>query len=139
VRLVRPGGIVAVQEPDSSSWSCWPAAPAWDRLKALILEAFRRGGGDFDAGRRTFGMLTDAGLRDVRLRAAVLGLDAREPYARLPLSFARSLRSRIVEGGLATEQQLDRLMAQCGAVLESPGRSVLSFVVTQVWGRAPQG
>ncbi len=137
LRLTRPGGVVAIQEPDSSSWTCWPSADAWDTLKRLILEAFRRGGGDFDVGRRTFGMLTAAGLHDVRVRAAVLGLDGREPYARLPLQFARSLRARIVEGGLATDEELDDLLVECGIALDRPGQIVLTFAVTQVWGRLP--
>ncbi len=139
LRLARPGGVVAIQEPDSSSWTCWPRADAWDTLKRLILEAFRRGGGDFDVGRRTFGMLTAAGLRDVRVRAAVLGLDGREPYARLPVQFARSLRARIVEGGLATDEELDDLLTECGVALDRPGQVVLTFTVTQVWGRMPGG
>ncbi len=138
LRLVRPGGTVAIQEPDSSCWATWPRADAWETLKRFILEAFGRGGGDFDAGRRTFAMLTAAGLTDVRIRAAVLGLDANAPYARLPLQFARSLRARIVEAGLATESELDDVVAECAAVLDQPGRSVLSFAVTQVWGRAPE-
>jgi hypothetical protein len=52
-RLTKPGGIIAIQEPDAAAWRCYPPSAAWDRLKAAILEAFRRGGGDFDAGRRT--------------------------------------------------------------------------------------
>ena len=40
IRLVRPGGIVALQEPDGSSLNCHPPHPAWDRLKAALLGAF---------------------------------------------------------------------------------------------------
>src|SRR6185436_9679414 len=37
--LTRPGGIVAIQEPDATSWRCYPAHPAWERLKEAILTA----------------------------------------------------------------------------------------------------
>src|SRR5919202_4893236 len=41
-RLARPGGIVAIQEPDAAAWACYPPSDAWDRLKGAVLEAFRR-------------------------------------------------------------------------------------------------
>lgn len=40
-RLARPGGIVALQEPDGSTLNCYPPHPAWDRLKAALLGAFK--------------------------------------------------------------------------------------------------
>jgi ubiquinone/menaquinone biosynthesis C-methylase UbiE len=30
-RLARPGGIVALQEPDGAALHCYPPHPAWDR------------------------------------------------------------------------------------------------------------
>ena len=30
IRLVRPGGVVALQEPDGSSLNCHPPHPAWE-------------------------------------------------------------------------------------------------------------
>ena len=58
-RLVRPGGIVVLQEPDSASWSLYPASEPFDHLKSAILTAFRVGGGDFDAGRTIVSMASN--------------------------------------------------------------------------------
>lgn len=137
--LTRPGGIVAIQEPDAAPWSCLPAHPAWDMLKAAILAAFERGGGDFNAGRRTYAMLRQAGLQDVRFRAAVVALPSGHPYLRLPIQFAASLRQRILDGGLLAAQELDAAIAECERIAADPGTAGLSFVVTQVWGRKPAG
>ena len=52
--LAAPGGVLAIQEPDASSWNCFPPNAAWDRLKSVILSAFVQSGGDFNAGRRTY-------------------------------------------------------------------------------------
>ena len=41
-RLARPGGIVALQEPDGSTLNCYPPHPAWDRLKAVLLASVQR-------------------------------------------------------------------------------------------------
>ena len=135
--LTRPGGTLAIQEPDATSWACYPSDPAWARLKAAILAAFRQGGGDFNAGRRTFGMLRTAGLREVQVRAAVLALHDAHPYMRLPVQFATSLHSRFIEGGIMTEHELRELTAACEALVADPATWMLSFVVTQVWGRKP--
>jgi SAM-dependent methyltransferase len=133
--LTRPGGVVAIQEPDATSWQCYPAHPAWDRLKEAILAAFARGGGDFNAGQRTFGMLRRAGLEDVHMRAAVVALHDTHPYKRLPIQFATSLRKRIVDGGILSEAELESAIAACEQIASDPETVVMSFIVTQVWGR----
>jgi SAM-dependent methyltransferase len=136
-RLTRPGGTIAIQEPASAAWACYPPSEEWDRLKSAILEAFRRGGGDFDAGRRTFGMLRDRGAGEVRIRAAVVALPPGHPYLRLPVQFANSLRPRILEGSIMDATMLDETIAGCERVAADPRTVGLSFVVTQVWGRKP--
>lgn len=135
--LTRPAGFVALEEPDVSSWDCFPANAAWDALKAGIVEAFRSGGGDINVGRRTFGMLRTAGLEDVRIRPAVVAVHDGHPYMRLPIQLAASLRPRILAAGRMSADELDRLIAACDAAVASPDAFVLSFVVTQVWGRKP--
>src|SRR5262249_14237410 len=113
LRLVRPGGIVAIQEPDSVAWACYPAHPTWDRLTNLIRSAFARSGGDFDVGRRTYSMLRRAGLQDVQIRAAVLALQDTHPYRALPTQLVASLRQRIIGDGLIGAAELDDLIADC--------------------------
>lgn len=137
LRVTRPGGIVAVQEPDSASWDVYPAAPAFDRLKGAILAAFRAGGGDFDAGRRLFGMLTGAGLQDVHIRAGIVALPPGHPYLRLPIQFAGSLRPRLLSSGALTEPQLDATIAEVEQHLARPDVTGLTFTLVQVWGRKP--
>lgn len=137
LRLVRPGGIVALEEPYSTPWSVYPASPAWSSLKDAILDAFRLGGGDFDAGLRVYSLLRDRGLEDVRLRSAVLVLDHGHPYMRLPIQFAASLRNRILEGGLLSSQTLDEAIAGCERAIQAPDAFVVSFVLIQAWGRKP--
>ena len=44
-----PGGTIVLEEVDPASWHFIPPAPAFDRLKPLVGEAFRKAGGDPDA------------------------------------------------------------------------------------------
>lgn len=138
LRLVRPGGIVAIQEPDASACACHPMSTAWDALKKAIVEAFKAGGGDFDVGLRTFGLLRNARVEEVQVRTAILALQDGHPYMRLPIQFATSLRRRIIDGGFLTESELDQHIAACEDVMRHPATWVTTFILTQVWGRAPE-
>jgi ubiquinone/menaquinone biosynthesis C-methylase UbiE len=136
-RLVRPGGVLAIQEPDSVAWTCIPAHRAWTRLTSLIRAAFALSGGDFDAGRRTYRMLRRAGLHDVQLRATVLALADGHPYRRLPIQFMGLLRQRILDGQLMGQTELEEVIAECERVAADPDTYITTFLVTQVWGRMP--
>lgn len=133
--LTKLGGTVAIQETEATSWNCFPQHPAWFKLKELILAAFKRGGGDFDAGQRTFTMLRKAGLQDVQVRAALFALPHGHPYRQLPVQFATSLRPRILSNSLLSEAELDELLGSCQELINDPARFWLTFTVIQVWGR----
>lgn len=137
IRITKPGGVVAIQEPDASAWNTYPGNILWSLLKSEILAAIKRAGGDFDAGVRTRTMLQLAGLQDVQMRAAVLPVTGNNPYKRLPLQLAWSLRRRILEGGRVNEAQLDRTIAECERIASDPTSMMMTFIVTQVWGRKP--
>ena len=50
VRLARPGGWVASQEPDAELALCHPPLPAWDRLREIFRASFGRSGADLLVG-----------------------------------------------------------------------------------------
>jgi hypothetical protein len=89
-----------------------PSNQSWTDLKTAILAAFQSGGGDFNAGRRTFGLLRSAGMQ-----------------------FANSLRKRIIDGSLLSEAQLDACLSEVAAVADDPDSVMTTFIVTQVAGR----
>ena len=68
VRLARPGGWVASQEPDVEHSLCYPPLPAWDRLWEIFRAAFTRAGADLRLGRRLIEMYRQAGLEDVQVQ-----------------------------------------------------------------------
>jgi SAM-dependent methyltransferase len=130
LRLVRPGGILVVEEPAAGSWQFFPEAPASAELVGHILAAFREAGGDFDAGGRLPGLLHDLGRRP-RLRADVVALPPGHAYLQLPLQFAASLRPRLLRR--LPEAELDRLLAGAEVELAAPQRWGLSFTLVQTW------
>jgi SAM-dependent methyltransferase len=133
-RLVRPGGVIVLEDPDHSTWTFEPDAPATGRLVHMIVEAFAAAGGDFDAGLRGAGLLAGAGI-EPRVRRTVLALPPEHPYLRLPLEFAQSLRPQLLE--LEAEPVLDALIAEVEAELASPRRVGRTFTLVQSYGWAP--
>lgn len=138
IALTRPGGIVVSQESDESGYVCYPPHPAWERLKQLTVAAFARGGGDYSAGRRTFGLFRLAGLEHVQARAACLALPSGHPYRLWPIESAMAFRSRFLEWGLISAGELDRLLLECERIARDPENFLTSFVVIQVWGQRPK-
>jgi SAM-dependent methyltransferase len=130
VGLVAPGGILVLEDPDTVSWTFSPEAPHTRRLVALILQAFRAAGGDFDAGRMQFDLLRGAGLCP-ELRAEIVALEPGHPYLRLPLQFAASLRPRLLQQ--INEDELEALLAEVEKELEDPDRRGLTFTLIQTW------
>jgi SAM-dependent methyltransferase len=132
VRLARPGGTIVLEDPDASSWHFNPPAPALERLIELIVEAFRRSGGDLFAGRKHFHLLREFGIEG-DVRAEVVALPPGHPYLRLPLQFATSLEERLLS--LVSADELQDLRDRGEAELQEPGRWGTTFTLLQCWGR----
>lgn len=80
LRFARPGATIVLEDPDTGSWHFNPQAPALERLIALIKEAFRVSGGDWEAGRQHLHLLREFGIEG-NVRAEVVALP---PGASLP-------------------------------------------------------
>jgi SAM-dependent methyltransferase len=133
-RLLAPGGTLVLEDPDTASWTFTPELPNTRQLILAILAAFRAAGGDFDAGRIGFDLLTRAGF-EPQVRAEVVALEPGHPYLQLPLQFAASLRPRLLERFAAPE--LDALVASVVHELARPHVRGLSFTLMQTWGQVP--
>jgi SAM-dependent methyltransferase len=133
-RLVRPGGVIVLEDPDHRTWTFDPPAPAAQRLIDAIVAAFAAGGGDFDAGLRGAELLAGVGIAP-KVRRTVLALPPEHPYLRLPLQFARSLELELTEE--LGDAVLAELIADASDELASPRRVGRTFTLVQSYGRAP--
>jgi hypothetical protein len=135
LRVVRPGGVVMLQEPAGDSWRV-PAGASWRRLRALIRAGFKHRGGDFDAG-RSLGRRLQAVLVDVRERRVAHDIAGAHPYASLPLAFAASLATTWRQAGLTEAAELDDLEIQVRRALARKTARATTFTLVQMWGRKP--
>jgi ubiquinone/menaquinone biosynthesis C-methylase UbiE len=138
LRIARPGGVIALQEPDSSGWVCDPPHPAWDPMVAELLATYRRNGKNFDMGRRIARLLREAGLTDIKVRATARVTQAGDYYQTFLLTLTGLVRDQIITGGRLTAADFD---AQAGSLrehLEQPGTLTCQPTMWQAWGIKPQ-
>jgi ubiquinone/menaquinone biosynthesis C-methylase UbiE len=135
VRLARPGGVVAFQEPDTDTLECHPSHPAWDRLKTALQEGFARVGADTRLAKRLYRLFRHAGLEDVRYRPFLVGVTSGEPMADYLPATIESIRSTLIGKGIIREAELDTALAACRGHLADPDTVFTSFLTAQVWGR----
>ena len=119
-RLARPGGIVALQEPDGSTLNCYPPHPAWDRLKAVLLGVFKGVGADLELARRLYNLVHQAGFRDVQYRTALLGVRSIDPMVDYLPSTVEFLRGSVVKLALLNDSELDAALRDCRQIFLSP-------------------
>jgi ubiquinone/menaquinone biosynthesis C-methylase UbiE len=142
VGQLRPGGVVAFQEPGNAAHppAALPPAPLLDAMWSWIMALYRRVGMDEDAGLRLFRRFKEVGLPDpqMHLDAAVGGGADWAGYDYMA-SLVRTLLPLFIEHGIATAEEVgietfaDRLREQ---VVEQGGvMTTWSFVTA--WARKP--
>src|SRR5262249_43778443 len=136
-RLTRPGGFVVAQEVDTVSWLCEPPHPAWDRLLGAWKSIGNDLGKDIFIGRRLPGLLKGAGLVDVGTHAHALVYRDDHPYKMHLLWFIAIARDRLLEKGVFSRAELDKLVDELRRHLEQPDTLVLAHLLFQAWGRRP--
>jgi SAM-dependent methyltransferase len=137
-RLAKPGGLVALQEPDGSTLNCYPPHPAWDRLKSALLAAFKGVGADLELARKLYFLARQSGLRDVQYRTALLGVRSIDPMVDYLPSTVESLRATVLKLGLLGASDLDVALDDCRAHLAKTETSFTMYTVAQVWGRTAE-
>jgi len=137
MRLAKPGGTVALQEPDMATLTCFPPLAAWARLKAGLEGAFTVAGADIRLGQKLFQLMRAAGLADLVYRPFVVGINANHPLRDYLPSTTESLRGTIVGRGLMTAETFDADLAAVRAHVRKPDTVFTMYTVAQVWGRTP--
>ena len=135
--LVRPGGVLAFQEPDIETLNCYPAHPAWDQLRRALADVFTASGGDVHLAQRLYQLMRSAGLTALQYRPFVIGVTRRDPFADYLPQTIESVRRTLLGLGMIDAEELDEAVAGCRAHLADPDTIWTSYLIAQVWGRKP--
>jgi hypothetical protein len=131
-RLVAPGGVLILEEPDTRSWLYEPYAPVTQHLIGRVAQALGAAGGNLDAGRRLPSLLRDAGL-EPQVRTHTLGLEAGHPDLRMPLRLAASLSDRLTD--ILGQDGLAGLREESAKELDAADRRGTTFTLVQTWAQ----
>jgi SAM-dependent methyltransferase len=137
VRVVKPGGWIITDEVDGEVRVCYPPHEAWDRLVDVFHTAYRSDGADLMIGRKLTTLLRSAGLVDVGADARADVYPAGHPRRTLLPDLVRSMRDKIVERGIVSEDEWARLDREVRDHLADPDTLTMSCLYFLAWGRKP--
>ncbi len=107
--VVRPGGLVVLQEPDFGiGITSRPTVPLWKDVNRWIAETFERGGVHHDIGGDLYPLFRRAGLPGPSLlqHISVAGGSAARPFCENAAALVRSLLPRLEKLGVATAAEV---------------------------------
>jgi hypothetical protein len=133
--LLKPGGMVVLEDIDNVSWLCQPAHPSWTALLDAFHAAFHAAGGDGFVGRRLPGFLAAAGVKDIDVRVSVATPPVGD-YRRTHLvSLIESVRDKVIAKGILSETALNEHCEALRRHLADPATTVIDKLLVQAWGR----
>jgi len=134
--LVRPGGILAVEEIDFSGAYTFPESDAYRRYHDLYMTLVERRGGDPNIGGRMPLLLAASGLEDVEI--SVVQPMAIEGDAKLlnPLTM-QQIAETVVSDGLAQRDEVDSIVEELYRFARDRGTIAGLPRIVQAWGTRP--
>jgi SAM-dependent methyltransferase len=109
-RLLKPGGILALEDGDFDSPFCYPPCAAYDRAFELYRLAGAQHGADFNIGRKLFGLVTAAGFENAEVQLAQPAY-TRGDARRLPEWTLAESAASLIEAGLSSREEINSLLA----------------------------
>jgi SAM-dependent methyltransferase len=137
VRLAKPGGWIACEEADGGAMICDPPHGAYSRLTDTFKALYRNEGADVLIGRRLHGLLNAAGIVDIGMEARADVPPAGHSRRTVILDILQVMRAKILEQGLLSAAELDRLDREARGHLADPHTIVMPHLSFMAWGRKP--
>lgn len=140
VGLVRPGGLVSFQDFEVSGARSAPAVPLFERVRDVIVQAFRGAGATTETGTALPGIFHAAGLPMPALTmGACLGPLSDPDIMGFVMGVWRALSPVAVQLGLDVGDlaDLDRLPARLVAEAAEAGAIAILPPLVSAWARVP--
>jgi ubiquinone/menaquinone biosynthesis C-methylase UbiE len=133
VRLLRPNGILAVEDIDMRGCFCHPPSDAHRRQAELYTRAAEAKGGDANIGPRLPELLRAAGLSHVQV--GVVQPTALTGETKLiALLTMQNIADAVITGGHASVQEVDAIVSELAALAADSTTLIALPRIFQTWG-----
>jgi hypothetical protein len=133
---LRPGGVVVVEDIDSTGHFSYPDHAAVRRYIELYVAVVQKRGGDPNIGLRLPGLLLDAGFERVQMNVVPpAGLEG-EVKILNPMTL-ESIADAVIAEKLASRDEIDRLVAELYELARDQRVLMSSPRIVQTWGYHP--
>lgn len=132
----RPGGLVAFHEIDWGGVESFPSAAAYDRACDWIRDAVAASRTETRMGIKLYSTFVAAGFTEPSLaRRSVVGAgDGAAVIAKLIVDLAGTLRSEIIERGIASAEAFEATMLAVPTEIHDRGTVLVAHGQFCVWG-----
>lgn len=134
-RVLKPGGIIVVEDGDLSSAGSVPAT-ALNAFSDLFARLGPKRGVNYQLGKDLYHTVTSAGFRDAEIEIHQPAYPRGENRALLKWSIEEAGQS-CIDAGLITRVELDRTLAEMQIAMDDPEVLVLMPRMSLVWARNP--
>ena len=135
-QALRPGGIVVIEDIDFRGHFSHPDTAALWRYVELYTETVRRRGADANIGPRLPALLFEAGFENVRMNVVQPAGSDGEVKLLNPLTM-ENIADAVLGEGLASADEVDRLVAELYEFARTPGTVASMPRVVEAWGCRP--
>jgi SAM-dependent methyltransferase len=133
---LAPGGVMILEDVDSSGTFCHPPSEAYRRFVELYIAVVRHRGADPNIGPRLPGLLSDAGLADVEMRVVQPAAVTGEVKLLTPITF-EAIADAVVDARLACRDEVASLTDELWSYATTDGTLASIPRVVQAWARFP--
>lgn len=133
VQMLKPGGILMVEDVEMNGRFCYPAFPLFDAGAHLYSDAARRKGGEPEIGPKLPGLFQAAGLQGVGINLVQPVFLHGKGKTMMSLTLHR-VADAVLSEGLATASEFDSLVTEIAAFEARPDTLVSLPRIFQVWG-----
>jgi ubiquinone/menaquinone biosynthesis C-methylase UbiE len=131
-----PGGTVVLEDIDFGGYFCYPDSAALWRYVQLYTETTRRRGVDANIGPRLPSLLAQAGFEKIELNVVQPSGFEGEVKLISPLTM-ENIADAVVAEGLATVEEVDRIVAELYAFAKTPNTLGCMPRVFEAWATRP--
>lgn len=121
--LLRPGGILAVEDGDFTALFCHPPLAAFDRCMELYRAAGERHGADFEIGRRLYALVRAVGFDSAEV-AMAQPVCVQGAAKRLPEWTLAESAELLIEAQLTTLSEIKDLLRTLTAFAAQDGTTI---------------